>query len=143
MRVLVVEDDERLRDLWVLAIEGAGASAEAVSSATSARKLLLTEAFDLVLLDLNLGQESGLSVSTLAGYVNPDCRIVVVTGSQLFPNGELFSMDPSIVTVLRKPVDLRELTAVCEHQAERCNASGRDPRGPMEVKPGPRVRWLA
>lgn len=124
MRVLVVEDDARLRDLWAAVVEGAGAEATAVSAAVAARKLLLTTPFDLVLLDLNLGGDTGLSVATLAGYSNPDCQVIVITGSPLFARGELFAMDPSIVSVMRKPVDLRELSAMCEHHADRVT-SGR------------------
>lgn len=122
MRVLVVDDDARTRDLWVAVVEGAGHDAVEASDASSARRRLLVQRFDLVLLDLNLGAESGLSVATLASYANPRCRVIVITGSQLFPRGELFAMDPSIVTVMRKPVDLRELAAMCAHASELCAA---------------------
>ena len=48
-----------------------------------------------MILDLYLGDDTGLSVATLAAYANPDCKIVITTGSTLFPQGELFAMAPS------------------------------------------------
>lgn len=117
MDILIVEDDAMLGRLWTLAVERAGHDAVHVTSATAARKSLMVRPADLILLDLNLGSESGLSLATMASYVNPDCRVIVATGSQLFPHGELFAMDPSIAAVLRKPVDLGEMIAVVDHHA--------------------------
>lgn len=117
MNILIVEDDAALGDLWCVVAGRAGHRAVHVTGASAARKALLVGRYDLLLLDLNLGSDSGLSVVTLANYANPDCRTVVVTGSSLFPRGELFAMDPSIVSVLRKPVAPADLTALLEHNA--------------------------
>ena len=117
MDVLVVEDSEALCDLWVTVLKGAGHDAVGAAGPSEARKILLTRPMDAVLLDLNLGTESGLSVATMATWQNPDCIVIVVTGSQLFPRGELFAMDPSIVSVLRKPVAPQDLIAMVEHHA--------------------------
>ena len=124
MRVLVVEDDTVLRDLWVEVFEQAGHSVFAAANAIAAREHLLTNGCDVVILDLHLGDESGLSVSTLATYVNPECRVVIITGSNLFANGELFEMDPSVTTVLRKPVPIDELLAVSEYCADPVAKAG-------------------
>ena len=115
MNVLVVEDGEALRDLWITVLTDAGHDAVGAAGPSEARRILLTRRMDAVLLDLNLGTESGLSVTTMATWQNPDCIVIVVTGSQLFPRGELFAMDPSIVSVLRKPVAPRDLIAMVEH----------------------------
>ena len=115
MRVLVVDDDPNLISLWCAVFEAHGHSCMVAQSVRDARRQLMASAFDLVLLDLYVGAESGLSVAALAGYSNPECKVVVVTGSTLFPRGELFAMAPSIATVLRKPIDIEELVAVCEH----------------------------
>ncbi len=115
MRILIVEDDITLGRLWTLAVERAGHDALHVATAGAARKSLMVRPADMILLDLNLGSESGLSLATLAGYVNPSCRIIVATGSQLYPRGELFAMERTIAAVMRKPVDLREMMAMVEH----------------------------
>lgn len=115
MRALIVEDDLILANLWQAALAAEGHESHAVNDAEPARKLLLTQSFDAVVLDLCLGDNSGLSVAALATYTNPHCRVVVVTGSTLFARGELFSMAPNIAAVLRKPVTLQELVAVLEY----------------------------
>ena len=115
MRVLVVDDDPNLISLWCAVFEGHGHICTVAESVSDARKQLMADQFDLVLLDLYVGADTGLSVATLAGYSNPNCKVIVVTGSTLFPRGELFAMAPSIATVLRKPIDIEELVAVCEH----------------------------
>ena len=116
MRVLVVDDDASLRALWKTVFEMAGHEATCASSACAARRDLLERSYDLVLLDLFLGDDSGLSVATAAAYANPNCRVIVVTGSALFPHGELFTIAPSVSAVLRKPVSIDDLLAVSEHE---------------------------
>ena len=115
MDILIVEDDAMLGRLWMLALRKGGHDAVHVRSASEARKSLLVRPADMIILDLNLGSESGLTLATLAGYVNPECRVIVVTGTQLFPHGELFSLDRSIAAIMRKPVDLNEMLAMVEH----------------------------
>ena len=79
--------------------------------------MLMTEPFDLVLLDLFLGETDGASVANFATHLNPSCKVVVVTGTSLYPNGELFAMAPSVWAVMRKPVDIEDIMALCEHIA--------------------------
>ncbi|MGI1661076.1 response regulator [Palleronia sp. KMU-117] len=117
MKVLVVEDEDILRSLWVEVFEGAGHVVHAAADATGARLLLMGGSYDVVVLDLHLGEESGLSVATLATYANPDCKVVMITGSGLFAKGELFEIAPSVAAVLRKPVGIDELLAISEHNA--------------------------
>lgn len=115
MKLLIVEDDPNLRSLWRQVFVDRGYAVREAESATRARTALLAEKADLVILDLYLGHETGLSVAALASYANPECHVVVVTGSSAFAYGELFEMSPVIASVLRKPVDIEHLVAVCEH----------------------------
>jgi len=117
VRVLVVEDDAVLRGLWTEVFTEAGHDVAGVESVGEARTRLLAGRYDVAVLDLHLGSESGLSVAMLAAYANPDCRVIMITGSSLFANGELFEMAPAVSTVLRKPVAIDELLAVSEHRA--------------------------
>lgn len=125
MRILIVEDDTLLGRLWTLALRKGGHDAVHVGSASAARKSLMVRPADMIVLDLNLGSEGGLTLATLAGYVNPHCRVIVVTGTQLFPRGELFSINHSIAAVMRKPVDLREMLAMVEHHGSEIGEPAR------------------
>lgn len=117
LKVLVVEDDPNLRALWGAVIERAGYMARLVETEPEAREMLITEPFDLVLLDLFLGENEGTSVANFATHLNPACKVVVITGTALYSKGELFSMAPSIWAVMRKPVDIEDIMAVCTHVA--------------------------
>lgn len=115
MKVLVAEDDSSLNELMVEVFSMAGHAVTSAKSARAARKELMLQSFDVVVVDLYLGDDSGLNIATLATYASPDCKVVMVTGSSLFANGELFDIAPSITTVLRKPVAVDELLAISEH----------------------------
>lgn len=116
MRVLVVEDDAVLNRLWIEVFREAGHEVDGVECASEARASLLARGCDVAVIDLHLGSDSGLAVAMLATYANPDCRVIMITGSSLFANGELFEMAPTVSTVLRKPVAIDELLAVSEHR---------------------------
>ena len=117
MKVLVVEDDPNLRALWGALIDKAGHTAHLVETEPDAREALMSEPYDLVLLDLYLGEKDGVSVANFATYLNPRCRVVVITGTSLYSKGELFGMAPSIWAVMRKPVDIEDIIALCAHVA--------------------------
>lgn len=115
MNILLVEDDPNLRLLWQSLFVTGGHSVEAAPTVIDARRSLMTSHFDLVVLDLYLGQELGLSVASVASFTNPSCKIVLVTGSSDTSCSELLEKSSAISSVLRKPVDIEHLIAVCEH----------------------------
>ena len=61
-RILVVDDDQRLRDLLVKYLGGEGYEVKAVSDGSGMDKQLARERYDLVVLDLMLPGEDGLSI---------------------------------------------------------------------------------
>ena len=115
MDILIVEDDPNLGALWGAAFGALSHDVTTTGTAQAARKALMTRTFDLVLLDLYLGRDSGLSVAALATYTNPFCKMVVVTGAGEYAYERLVDLSPAIVSVLRKPVDIEHLLAVCDH----------------------------
>ena len=115
MKVLVVEDDPNLRALWAAVLERGGHAPRLEETEAAARVALQEEPFDLVLLDLYLGADQTIDVAGLARLLRPETRIVVVTGTTLYHEGELFDLAAQVAAVLRKPVDIEDLMAVCEH----------------------------
>src|SRR5258706_5824061 len=61
-RVLVVDDDQRLRELVVRYLTEQGFEVRAVSDAAGMDKQLARERYDLVVLDLMLPGEDGLAI---------------------------------------------------------------------------------
>src|SRR5258708_5266988 len=67
-RVLVVEDEPATRDMLEGLLERAGYEVTAVATVAAARRVLLNDPVDLVVLDLNLPDQNGLELDReLAG----------------------------------------------------------------------------
>ncbi len=115
MNILLLEDYRALRFALTQVLEDAGHTARAAASITQAAKLIEAERFDLLLLDLVIGDDLSTQVADLAGYRLPKAEIIYLTGSDRFPNGELFEISRNASFILRKPVDLVELLAIVTH----------------------------
>lgn len=122
MRVLTVECDAALAERWAAAFRRAGHLVRAAHSAREAGLALLSQPFDLLVADLDLGEASGLSVATLAGLRATPCPAILLSGSRAFPNGELFRLCPTLAAVLPRRVRAEELLAVAEYQVARARA---------------------
>jgi DNA-binding NtrC family response regulator len=107
-RVLVVDDEKNIRDIFVVLLEDHGYRAE--SAVTGAEGMAKAASFapDVVLLDMNLPDMSGLEV--LAGVKQrcPRCRIIIVTAFGTIRNA-VDAMKLGAYAYLEKPVDNEEL----------------------------------
>lgn len=78
-RILVVEDEELIRDLVTTELEEAGHLVDAVSSGEEALRALEARLYDVVLLDLNLPGMYGMNVLSAAPALQTDAQFVVMT----------------------------------------------------------------
>lgn len=113
--VLVLEDDPSLQFAFAECLENAGHTILTASDADSAFAHLRRRKPDVLLLDLMVGKSYSTDVADYAAYVVPQAHVIYVTGSGLFPKGELFDMSHNTRLVLRKPVNLTELTDLVDH----------------------------
>jgi two-component system phosphate regulon response regulator OmpR len=109
-KILVVDDDLRLRDLLTRYLGEQGFAVRAVAEAHAMDKLLAHERFDLMVLDLMLPGEDGLSICRrLRGTKNP-IPIVMLTAK-----GEdvdrIVGLEMGADDYLPKPFNPRELVA--------------------------------
>ncbi len=115
MRILIIQDDPNLRALWQAALQEAGHVVSLAPSPRAASRELMIRAFDLVFLDLPHDRAHGRDVLGLTGFRNPRCLVILVAGAGDRAAGELAAAYASVVTVLRKPVDIEQVEAVCLH----------------------------
>lgn len=115
MKVLVLEDDPALRFALTQALEECGHSAFAAGDIPAAFEILDRVTPDLLLLDLMIGPVDSIQVADLAGYRIPNAGVIYLTGSNKYPNGELFELSRNASWVLRKPIDFNELIAMLAH----------------------------
>jgi DNA-binding response OmpR family regulator len=111
-RVLVVEDDDHIRELVVLHLELEGHTAVAVHDGAEALRLAKTQPFDLLILDLML---PGLDGVTLCGAVRRDSRnsdtpILMLTARREEAD-KVVGLDSGADDYLTKPFGVRELVA--------------------------------
>jgi NtrC-family two-component system response regulator AlgB len=79
MRILIVDDEKNIRRALVMALESMDHQTATASNSALALAELRREPFDVVLLDLRLGQESGLHVLEDILSVAPQCAVVMMT----------------------------------------------------------------
>lgn len=115
MKVLVLEDDPALRFALVQLLEDCGHLAYAAGDIPAACDILNEVTPDLLMLDLMIGPVDSIQVADLAGCRFPDAEVIYLTGSNKYPNGELFDLSRNASWVLRKPIDFNELKAMLAH----------------------------
>ena len=80
-RVLLVDDDEAVRDMMSATLEKKGFDVVPASSVTAALKLIITEKFDVLITDLHMPNPSdGFAVVTAMRHSQPDALTLLVSG---------------------------------------------------------------
>ncbi|MBL9139765.1 MAG: sigma-54-dependent Fis family transcriptional regulator [Verrucomicrobiales bacterium] len=79
MEFLVIDDNKTFRDAACLLIENEGHSAEGANSGEDGLVRLGEDPFDVVLLDLNLGEENGLDVLVEIQTRHPTVAVILFT----------------------------------------------------------------
>ena len=107
--ILVVDDDEAIRELLLDYLGGQGYEVQAVADSVQLRVRLAEALPDLVLLDVGLPGEDGLS---LARYLREhhDLPVIMVSGAGT-PLDRIVGLEVGADDYLAKPFDPRELLA--------------------------------
>jgi len=109
-RILVVDDDLRLRDLLKRYLSEQGFGVHAAMDAAAMDKLLLRERFDLIVLDLMMPGEDGLSVCRRLRGAKDTIPIIMLTakGDDV---DRIVGLEMGADDYLPKPFNPRELVA--------------------------------
>ncbi|MEL0143632.1 MAG: response regulator transcription factor [Alphaproteobacteria bacterium] len=107
--ILVVDDDRRLRDLLQRFLTDSGFRVTTASSAAEARDRLTSLRFDLLVLDVMMPGESGLSL-TSSLRENTNVPILMLT-AMAEPDDRINGLERGADDYLTKPFEPRELVA--------------------------------
>ncbi|MGS4945977.1 response regulator [Meridianimarinicoccus sp. RP-17] len=113
MKYLIVEDDPNLRLLWRSVLADLGHDVHEAATIDDARAALAAGDVDVMVLDLYLGRDNGLTLASVARDSNPRCHVIIVTGAADVRASDLHAQIPAIASVHRKPVDIEDLIATC------------------------------
>ena len=111
--ILIVDDEQRQREIYRDVLEGEGYSAETAASGEAALRLLNQKRFDLVITDLNLTGMTG--VDLLGAIVKADATVAVVliTGYPSIQSA-IDATKKGVYAYLEKPVDRARLLEVVQ-----------------------------
>ena len=121
MRVLIVEDDEVIASTMSRGLKLHGYVVDHVPSAEAASAALLSEQFDLAIVDLGLPQEDGMTLVRRIRRTNKTLPVVVVTARDSIAD-RVDTLDLGADDYLVKPVALAELLARCRAHIRRARA---------------------
>jgi two-component system, response regulator RegA len=113
--LLVVEDDDFLRDRLVRAFAERGFLVQGAASVSEARRLS-EEAPEYAVVDLRIGEESGLDVLRTLLAKDPATRVVVLTGYGSIATA-VEAMRLGAVHYLTKPADADQILAALKRGA--------------------------
>lgn len=120
LNIIVVEDHDLLREVTVKALAGLGHHVIGVDCAESLTDEHVTNAFDLLVLDLNLPGEDGISLASRIRETQPNVGIIMVTARQHI-NDKLLGYETGADIYLTKPTSIEELAAAVQALAKRLN----------------------
>jgi|SRR5882724_7420155 len=109
LRILVVEDNDYVRDLTLCLLEGEGREVLACKSAEEALDVFRRTGFDVVITDVSLPNMSGVELAKRVLERAPATWVIIASGYQL-PTG-LDKLGPH-VRVMTKPFESEKMDAI-------------------------------
>ena len=122
-RILVVDDDVRLRDLLNKYLAEQGFAVRAVANATDMDRYLARERYDLLILDLMMPGEDGLAICRRLRGASENIPIIMLTakGDEV---DRIVGLEIGADDYLPKPFNPRELVARVQAVLRRRPAAG-------------------
>jgi DNA-binding NtrC family response regulator len=109
--ILVVDDEERQREIYREILQDVGYRAETAASGEAALRLLNQKRFDLVLTDLNLTGMSGVQLLGEIVGADPTVAVILITGYPSIQSA-IEATKRGVYQYLEKPVDRDRLLEV-------------------------------
>jgi CheY-like chemotaxis protein len=111
--VLIVEDEQCIRDVLVELFETEGVDVKSAGTLDDAKRVLAHTLFDLIVTDIRLGgrRDGGLQVMAAAGFLSPDATVIALTA---FPDEDnrQASLRLGATHFLEKPIALERLAGL-------------------------------
>jgi DNA-binding response OmpR family regulator len=125
MRILVIEDEERVALPIKKGLEELGFSITVAADGSLGKRLALSEAFDLIITDILLPQVSGIELCRSIREALPDLPIIMLTALGT-TDDKVEGFDAGANDYLVKPFDFRELYVRIRELLKRVNGGGMD-----------------
>jgi len=110
MRLLIVEDEVQLVEALVKGLKKDGYAIDTAFNAADASELLAINEYDLVVLDINLPDDSGLNVLKTLRESDDKVRVIILSANRSIDD-RIQGLDIGANDYLTKPFDFQELKA--------------------------------
>lgn len=110
LKIAVLEDHDELREVLVGELERVGYVVSGAECSLELDELMANDSFDLIILDLNLPGEDGLSVARRLRNSHPELFIIMVSVRDAL-NDRVAGYSSGADIYLTKPISMEELTA--------------------------------
>jgi two-component system, OmpR family, alkaline phosphatase synthesis response regulator PhoP len=120
MRILLVEDEESIRDVVKLNLELEGYEAVATDNGKEAIRLSQEQHFDLLILDVMLPEMNGFEICEQVRLTNHDTPIIFLTAKDS-PQDRVAGLKKGADDYLTKPFNLEELLLRVQNLLKRSN----------------------
>jgi CheY-like chemotaxis protein len=132
MRILIIDDDETVRNTTTVLLEGRGFDVVAVANGESGIDAVKAAPFDAVIVDLFMPKMDGLKTTRAIHQQSPATPIIAVSGFMFrgrcptMPDFHPMATEAGAVTTLYKPLRPNELVQAIAYATgtqpiERCN----------------------
>jgi len=132
-RILLIEDEDLIRDMIVVALEEEGYEVHTANNGRSALNMLQSQDFsrdkltpDLIILDLMLPEVNGLDICRLLRYQG-DITPILVVSAKSSETDRVLGLEVGADDYLTKPFSMRELIARCRALLRRQRYSNSAP----------------
>lgn len=127
-KILIVDDDPQATDSIVGLFDPEEFACQTANSATAAMQKLSRENFDLLLLDVNLPDQSGLELLPTLKTHHRNLPVVIFTG-QVSTDSAICAMQKGAYDFLSKPFTAEKLSAVVQRALRQKSESPRQKPG--------------
>ncbi len=111
--ILVVDDEQSMRDFLKILLQKEGYSVETANNADNALKHLQKDAFDLVISDIRMPGMSGLELLSHIKDDHPNLPVIMITAFAS-PNDAVSAMQNGAFDYISKPFNVDEIKSVIE-----------------------------
>ncbi len=119
MKILIAESNPALGSVWAAHLERQGAAVSLLVCADSATESLTRTNFDLIILNLSLGEAEALCVADYAAFRHPKAKVIFVTASTFFTDGSIFAHCPNACACLSENTSPKDLAALVEYHLSK------------------------
>ena len=120
MRILLVEDEENIREVVKLNLELEGYEVVEAGKGKEAMKYFHEQHFDLAILDVMLPEVSGLDICEQIRLTNSEIPVIFLTAKDA-PADRIAGLKKGADDYLTKPFELEELLLRCQKLLKRSN----------------------